>query len=336
MAWPCKFCGSASALLHDSLTDRLAGTLGTWRIFRCTNTDCGLAWIDPVPTPEQLSAAYENYYTHCVDEGGSWLRQEYGRLRTGYLAFRFGYAAPDTQSWEKLGGRLLACLPHRRAAFDASVMWLPATCGGKVLEIGCGNGNLLARLAGFGWQVQGIEPDPKAAKIARGRGLPVITGELTDQSFESEAFDAIAMSHVIEHVGDPAALLSRCRKLLKPGGRLVMLTPNLNALGHRWFGRDWLHLDPPRHLNLFTPESIAIACQQAGFLSTACESTVRDANWTLGASLALRHKGRYRIGELSSPLRIAGLALLYLEWFGLAFNLWQGEELLVVTHAPTG
>lgn len=285
-----------------------------------------------MPTAEILAVAYEHYYTHEVKSADSWLRRFYERLRKGYLATRFGYEGHGITIWDKLAGNLLACLPHRRAAFDASVMWLPAQPGGRVLEIGCGNGDLLARLAGLGWQVQGIEPDPKSAAIALARGLPVIVGELDDQQFQPDTFDAIIMSHVIEHIGDPVALMRTCRKYLKPDGRLVMLTPNLGSLGHRWFGRNWLHLDPPRHLHLFTPESLALACRQAGFGNTSCTTTLRDANWTLAGSLVLSHGERYRIGELSRLMKIFGLLLLYLEWFWLLFNRRLGEELLVVVR----
>lgn len=328
----CKLCGGHSALLHNDLTDRLAGTAGHWSIRHCTQHACGLAWIDPAPTPEQLSAAYEHYYTHDGTVGRSWLRRRYDRLRLAYLGFRFGYAIHDLKPWETLGGRLLGCLPHRRAAFDASVMWLPATPGGRVLEIGCGNGHLLTRLEHLGWQVEGLEPDPKAAAIAVSRGLRITNSEFTEQTFAPGTFDAIVMSHVIEHIGDPVTLLRRCRKILKPGGVLVMLTPNLNAPGHRWFGRDWLHLDPPRHLNLFTREAALNTCRQAGFLHTACTTTLRDANWTLAASVALRRSGKYRIGELSRPLRMLGLILLYIEWTGLKLKLCEAEELLVIAH----
>ncbi len=332
----CPLCGGSGELLHRDLTDRLYGVAGRWRLSRCANRDCGLAWLDPAP--KELAAAYESYYTHAIRDDGSWRRRLYERLRSGYLATRFGYGGRNTEVWEKFGGNLLACLPHRCAAFDAGVMWLPAQPGGKLLEIGCGNGDLLERMAALGWQVQGIEPDSKSADIALARGLPVIVGELGDldeldeQKFGPGAFDAIIMSHVIEHVADPVALLRACRRILKTDGRLVTLTPNLEALGRRWFGRDWLHLDPPRHLHLFTPESMLIACDQAGFVNASCQTTIRDANWTLGASLALRLKGRYRMGELSWLTRTAGLALLYLEWFYIWFDDRTGEELVVVAR----
>lgn len=311
----------------------MSGATGIWRLLRCSGQNCGLVWIYPAPTPEALAAAYENYYTHTpVKDSGSWSRQVYENLRRGYLATRFGYESPDIGGLEKIGGCLLALMPHRHAAFDSSVMWLPAKPGGKVLEIGCGNGDLLARLSTLGWQAHGVEPDHKSAAIARARGLSVIVGEFNDQTFEPGTFDAIIMSHVIEHVGDPVALLRACRKSLKPDGRLLMLTPNIGSLGHRWFGRDWLHLDPPRHLNLFTRASITLACQQAGFGDVVCQTTLRDANWTLAGSLELRRKGSYRIGELSGAMRIAGMLMLYVEWFLLKLNEKVGEELLVLTH----
>jgi 2-polyprenyl-3-methyl-5-hydroxy-6-metoxy-1,4-benzoquinol methylase len=315
------------------MTDRMSGSTGVWRLLRCSSQDCGLAWIYPVPTPEELAVAYEDYYTHTpAKEGGSRLRKSYERLRRGYLAARFGYEGSGIGGWEKFGGNLLAFLPNRRAAFEASVMWLPAKPGGKVLEIGCGNGDLLARLSALGWQAHGVEPDAKSAAIANARGLPVIVGEFDAQNFEPETFDAVIMSHVIEHVGDPVALLRDCRKSLKPDGRLLLLTPNMGSLGHRWFGKDWMHLDPPRHLHLFTRDSIALACQQAGFGDVECQATLRDANWTLAGSLELRRNGRYRIGELSWPMKIAGMLLLYLEWFLLKLDEKGGEELLVTAH----
>lgn len=326
----CGLCGSQASLLYADLVDRLTNGDGAWSIYRCTSRQCGLAWIDPKPSAAQLSAAYMGYYTHDNSQGNSWFRRQYERLRSGYLASKYGYPAGNIKPWEKFAGQLLAFAPHRRAAFDASVMWLPARQKGKLLEIGCGNGSLMARLADLGWLVQGIEPDTIAADMAISRGLPVIIGKLDALSFVAGSFDAIIMSHVIEHVDDPVALVRQCRRILKPGGRLVMLTPNLDALGHRWFGRNWLHLDAPRHLHLFTQGSLPDICRKAGFSDIVYETSVRDANWTLAASLSLRYKNKYRLGKLPGSLRIVGMILLYMEWLGILLRLSQGEELLVI------
>lgn len=331
----CKLCGGEAALRHTDLRDRLLETPGVWQTRQCAGL-CGLAWIDPQPTPAQLAAAYESYYTHTTPSNPSRLKQLYYRMRSAYLSSRFGYTTPDMGLGERLGGWLLSRFPHRRAAFDASVMWLPAVPGGHVLEIGCGNGSLLTHLQSLGWSAHGVESDRTAATIAQERGLDIAYGELAAQSFEPGTFDAIVMNHVIEHVADPAALLLQCRRLLKPGGQLVVLTPNVNALGHEWFGKNWLHLDAPRHLNLFTANAITLACRAADFSDMTCESTIRDANWTLGASLALRRTGHYRIGELSFSLRAAGLLLMMAEWIAMKFRDDSGEELLVVAHVSMG
>jgi 2-polyprenyl-3-methyl-5-hydroxy-6-metoxy-1,4-benzoquinol methylase len=86
--------------------------------------------------------------------------------------------------------------------------------------------------------VQGIEPDPEAARVATyDRTLPVVVGRLESAHLPPGSFDAITLHHVIEHTQDPLATLKECRGLLKEGGRLVVVTPCVEALGHRVFGR---------------------------------------------------------------------------------------------------
>ena len=92
-----------------------------------------------------------------------------------------------------------------------------------------------------------------AVQVARQRGLEVDCGAVEDQRYPAAAFDAVTLNHVIEHVPDPLATVAECRRLLKPGGRLLMFTPNAGSLAHWMFGRDWRGLEPPRHLHLFAP-----------------------------------------------------------------------------------
>src|SRR5574340_1141638 len=174
----CSLCASPAEVAYRALRDRLFDGEGEWSIARCISPACGLMWLDPQPTATQLAAAYQTYYTHSVRQEGSLMRQLYLRLRYGYLASRFGYGHDDTNIWWKIAGRVAGLLPHRRTAFDASVMWLPAKPGGRLLEIGCGAGENLAHLAQLGWQVEGIEPDPRAASVARSRGLAITEGGL--------------------------------------------------------------------------------------------------------------------------------------------------------------
>jgi 2-polyprenyl-3-methyl-5-hydroxy-6-metoxy-1,4-benzoquinol methylase len=299
---------------------------------RCANPSCGLFWIEPRPSAEQITQAYQTYYTHAIRRDYSFARFLYSKVRQGYLASRFGYKRPETANAWKLAGRISGCIPHRRAAFDASVMWLPGTLDGRLLEIGCGAGENLAHLKQLGWQVTGIEPDPKAAAVARSRGLTVNEVNLQDGLFAAESFDAIIMSHVIEHLDNPLEATRICHTLLRPGGLLTMLTPNTDALGHHWYREHWLHLDPPRHLNLFNAVAIGRVAAGAGFAEHQIFTVLRDANWTLAGSRALRDVGRYRIGNLPLSARLLGMLLLYVEWLWMLFDQGCGEEVVLIAR----
>lgn len=330
----CRFCGSASALLYEALNDRMGDAPGNWNLIQCTQPDCGLIWIDPVPDAQTLAIAYARYYTHCTTHPGSGLRRLYLGARVSYLGRRFGYPVPECRWWVRVIGLLLALLPHRRIAMEALVLWLPWKSGGQLLEVGCGNGERLALLQGLGWKVIGIDTDPAATEIAKNRGLDVRTGTLASNSFTAGTFNAVLMSHVIEHVPDPQETIRECRRLLRPGGMLVMLTPNTVSLGHRWFGKDWLHLDPPRHLHLFNRRNLTKLCADAGYADVGCVTTPRDAHWTLGASAALKRQDSYAIGQLPVALRLLGLFLYYMEWVVLFFRPGCGEEILVTARQP--
>lgn len=285
-----------------------------------------------MPDQQTLTDAYATYYTHAANKAESALRQIYTNARNSFIRRRFGYPETENRWWVRTLGDLMGLLPHRRIGMEAMAMWLPWRPGGRLLEIGCGNGDRLALFQSLGWKVAGIEPDTSAALLAQGKGLDVKASALTTGALLQESFDAIVMSHVIEHVTDPQATIEECYRLLRPGGTLIMLTPNTESLGHRWFGRNWLHLDSPRHIHLFNPGNMRKLCLNAGLQVTECKSTPRDANWTLGASMALLYDDKYMIGRLPFGLKFIGLILFYIEWVGLNFKLVDGEEIIVLAR----
>src|SRR5207237_8067181 len=120
------------------------------------------------------------------------------------------------------------------------------------LEFGCGGVQFMSRRAEAGWNVGGIEPDPKAVQALRARKGFDVRASLADFGEGAEAFDVVTMSHVIEHVTDPIGTLRSLRRILRPGGLLLITTPNAASLGSRVFGKYWRGLEPPRHLNVFT------------------------------------------------------------------------------------
>jgi 2-polyprenyl-3-methyl-5-hydroxy-6-metoxy-1,4-benzoquinol methylase len=153
----------------------------------------------------------------------------------------------------------------------------------------------------MGWEVEGQEVDATAAEQARTRhGLRVHLGALADVALSGSTFDVVAMNHVIEHVPDPLALLKECRRILKPGGRLIAVTPNVNSLGHHRFGACWRGLEPPRHLHLFSVTTLNHLGVQAGFHSVRTSTTAANAQFLAEASLCIartvHHHSGARVG----------------------------------------
>ena len=263
----CISCGAAGELVHAGLTDTLFGAPGVWSLRRCANPACGLGWLDPQPRRDQIGSFYQAYWTHGpVDESAD--------------------PAPDRSRGLRrlVKGALATLLFWRRATFRNGLNHLQGKAPGRLLDVGCGNGQFLAAAAAAGWTAVGIDFDVEA--IAAARRLPGVeaeVGDLADRRFETASFDAVMLNNVIEHVPDPVAVFAECARLLRPGGRLVMITPNLDALGHRVFGPDWRGLEPPRHLYLFTARTLRRFARRAGFTSTAmCSSTGQTApDWPM-------------------------------------------------------
>ena len=167
--------------------------------------------------------------------------------------------------------------------------------------------------------------------VARARGVRVQQGSLTDAKFPDNHFDAVHSAHVIEHVYDPVAMLKECFRVLKPGGKLVILTPNTASFGHRHYGEAWLNLDPPRHLMLFNLENLRAAAEKQGFVVQRLDSTIRSA-WVYGTlSRLIQKTGRAEMSELGKPASlIHGVIFQLRERVVRWFKQDAGDELLLI------
>jgi SAM-dependent methyltransferase len=136
--------------------------------------------------------------------------------------------------------------------------------GGSVLEVGCGPGLMLAAFKRRGWTVLGIERNEAAAEIGRSKfGVDIVSTPI--EYLPSEArFDLIIMFQVLEHIGDPVELLRECSKRLAPNGKLIVNVPNFSSWQARFTGSKWLHLDVPRHLLHYNPQTLATTLDRAG------------------------------------------------------------------------
>jgi 2-polyprenyl-3-methyl-5-hydroxy-6-metoxy-1,4-benzoquinol methylase len=206
---------------------------------------------------------------------------------------------------------------------------------GRVLDVGCGDGKTLAIMRDLGWQVFGVEPDLEAARAARkAYGIEVFAGDLDAANLESESFDAVLLHHVIEHVQDPQALLVQCRRLLRKGGRLVIMTPNLAGLGHRVFGRAWFALDPPRHLVLFTSGALKQMAQRSGLRVVKTKTSAHMAVATFLGSWMIRWTGSYDMSSGGCGLLLPTLAGIFFHAVEHALSAFseQGDDVVMVAQ----
>jgi 2-polyprenyl-3-methyl-5-hydroxy-6-metoxy-1,4-benzoquinol methylase len=304
----CPVCeGTERRELYRDLRDRVFFCApGAWTLQACQG--CGVAYLDPRPTVETIGLAYSSYVTHHAaerpaSEGMGIVRRWRRGLANGYRNWRYG---TQEHPANRLGIALAYLLPHARAPLDLEFRHLPRHWpGARVLDVGSGNGGFLQWAAAAGWDAVGVDPDPAAVVAARVRGLKIHLGTLTDMQEESP-FDVITANHVIEHVHDPRAFLEGVRTLLKPGGTLWLETPNLSSLGHEMFGPAWLGLDPPRHLVLFTSQTLRELLRATGFRVVRQLPRPEVCQTTFAVSQAIADSSGNPLadGALSLPLRL--------------------------------
>lgn len=266
----CPVCGAPEReLMHRDLVDNaFRAARGTWTLYRCGQ--CNVAYLDPRPDEHSIGDAYKTYYTHTVEHATrlatselSWIKALQRRLANGYLNHRYGTSRLPASPF---GFRVVSLFPSKRQTLDVEFRYLPKPLPAqKMLDIGCGNGAFLSLAKEAGWQVAGIDFDPKAVATAIQRGFDVRLASIESFDGISDAFDAITLNHVIEHVHDPVKFLHACHRLLKPGGQLWVETPNIESLGHQNYGRYWRGLEPPRHLVLFDGNALRSTLVRAGF-----------------------------------------------------------------------
>ncbi len=206
---PCDYCGS-----NDIARVFIRGD--GMRVVECAG--CGLAFLNPRPKAEYIPRFYEkDYFTGVSFEKG-----------LGGLSLKVGLEEENNKSQP---------MPH-------SIILIKRMFGTlrnlKILEIGCASGDLLSLIKSEGAYVKGLEISDYAAELARKRGLDVVTG--TIESFitkTKEVFDVVIALEVIEHVQRPTEFIYLIEKLVKPGGILLLSTPNyfcVNCYGRKWFG----------------------------------------------------------------------------------------------------
>ena len=138
----------------------------------------------------------------------------------------------------------------------------------RLLDVGCSRGDFVDAALRLGFAAEGIEPAPHIAAAARGAGRNVHTGLLEEQKFADAHFDVVSLFEVIEHLRAPLPLLAECRRILRPGGVLIISTGNAAswtayAMKGHW---DYFQIEKDAgHISFFNPRSMALVASRAGF-----------------------------------------------------------------------
>ena len=296
----CPICGTKTHPLYSDLEDGLYGVPGRYHFSRCPS--CRLIRLDNLPDEKSLYSHYENYYTRtaAAEAPEDPHHRHFGRLRdslrTAILCGRFGYRDGHRRHGLCRLGLLMSMVPvlRSRAVYDGLREAFPAfpnRTDNLLIDVGCGRGDFLARMKSLGWNVLGIEPDPVSSELARARGIAVFNGRLEEAGLADGIADQVSLNHVLEHADDPAGLLKECRRVLRPGGRLVLYTPNAESLGHRWFRQAWRGLEPPRHLFVFSPQALRSALEAASFRTFRMTTPTTLAGGIYDDSVRIRREG---------------------------------------------
>lgn len=327
----CPLCGSNKRRLRFAAADRVHGVPGRYRYEDCLG--CGSVYQSPRVAAEDLHRCYPaDYYTH----GPVALRAPVAppqRLASGARdSLRAAVvAAVGGERRSPLARILVRSRWIRERAYRDAIIdeLLPRGRSRRALDVGCGAGALLVALSSVGWTAEGVETDPAAAKVARAAsGCPVQQGDFLTVPLAPGTYGLVVLHHAFEHLAEPRGALVHFRKLLAADGRLVLIFPNVRALGVRLYGDDWFPWEVPRHLVFPSPNGMRAAAAAAGLRVTSARTSARYAAAFLAHSRAVR---RHQPPALDSPAPTpADLAWGVLERLAVSLGFPVGEESFVV------
>ena len=197
---------------------------------RCA--DCGLSFQNPQPVFDDLKFRYgQNYFEYELENEENFFHL----MKLGLQDIRFF---------------------ERTSSLDKSR---------RFLDVGCATGMLLDYMREKGWNVQGVELCRESAEYGmRRRNIDIFVGTLEQAGFPDSSFPVIHFSHLIEHVPDPKTFFLEIRRILVPGGYVVVVTPNIDGLQARLFRESWRSAIAD-HLTLFSKSTLAAMLAATGF-----------------------------------------------------------------------
>jgi len=294
--------------------DLMFGSPGTYEYHSCTS--CDALYQVPIPTLEQIAGFYPDVYK-VYDEGIK--LKPRGPLERAILNASYGYHHISASLLLKLVAPFFSLYRERNS--------LAYENGGKMLDVGCANGRFLLRMQELGWQVQGVEFNQTAVDVCRQNKLNVHHGDLESANIEDSSLDLVTARHVIEHVPVPDSFVADIARILKPGGRMHLRTPNSKSLGRTIFGHFWYANDVPRHLIMFSKKNLDMLAEKHGLVPVDVRTIVRPK--------LILNSLDYKYNNKGKPSRKRKLRrLLSKLYIPMAKLTGRGDEIFAVYRKP--
>ena len=232
----CTLCTDELSIFKKRIYDTRLGIEGVYDIGMCNN--CGLIQLKSHPSSLELKQLYETYYNF----GGS-KKNLYTKFRRTFLESVF------YRLWMAIDGDI--CFHSRRG-------------NGRLLDIGCNEGQGLQIYKQNGFMAEGLELNDRAASAARKRGFRVYADSL--ETFHPEhLYDVVVLSHVLEHSVNPREMLTHVARILKPDGQTWISCPNIESCQQNIFGRYWINWHVPFHITFFSAATLKCLLNDSGF-----------------------------------------------------------------------
>lgn len=257
-------------------------------------------FCNPLPTNEELDLYYSTEFNY------GW-----------YSKRKMLLQIQSYHRWLRFGKRLEKSIVHK----------------GILLDIGCGHGWFIQAARRAGWNVAGVDLSTIAVDYAREKlGLHVVRGSLESVELSLQNYAVVTMWHSLEHMIYPIEALKKVRSLLKPGGLILIAVPNVNCLGQRRQGRNWVWLQQPFvHIWHFSTQTIQMVLEKSGFEVISVET--RDTwNAQYLYDGILRHKLEDKYFRMLSRLGVKVIPWLRLKIFfceGIHFYLSEVSRILM-------
>ena len=304
----CNLCGSDQYQKLLSKNDQSFFNGQEWAVVRCLN--CRLKYLNPRPKPAEMAAVYSTNYKYCDASSEKSPRPRTGikkiqkslskTLNRWIMEDYYGYPRKSPKGIFAYFRKwiLLPEIVNRRLRHKSIFPYLGE---GKLLDVGCGSGDSIARFLEDGWDAYGVDVNEIGVVHARKLlGNRVFQGDIFSLKFDSASFDLILFRHSLEHVHDPVGVLREAHRLLRNGGLLVVLLPNIGSWEAKMFSKWWVALELPWHLYHFDKSSLQAVLEKSGFKCTSIRTSLGSG--TFMASLGLTFGGKWSRNVLMNKL----------------------------------